>query len=86
MLELVYRKVIEDGLEENADNEDGLEENADDGSISLPDYDYLWHGSVGGDGAICGAECTVEYGTIQPPDEDQIRRIVAEVRERLAKD
>jgi hypothetical protein len=68
ILELVYREVIEDdleenaddedGVEENADDEDGVEENADDGSNSLPDYDYLWHGSAGADGAISGGEWT----------------------------
>jgi hypothetical protein len=66
--------------------EDCLEEDPEKQEVSPPDYDYLWHGALGPDGAIHGAECTKEYGTIQPPNEDHIRRIVADIRKSLSND
>jgi hypothetical protein len=74
ILELIYEQAIEESLEEDPDEE-----------AAFPfRYDYLWHGSLGKDGAVNGSECTEEYGSIKPPDEAKVRRIVAKVKKKLA--
>jgi hypothetical protein len=74
ILELIYEQAIEESLE------DGLDEEA-----AFPfRYDYLWHGSLGKYGAVNGCECTQEYGSIKPPDEAKVRRILAKVKNKLA--
>jgi hypothetical protein len=74
ILELIYEQAIEESLEDDPDEE---------AAFSFR-YDYLWHGSLGTDGGVIGGECTEEYGSIKPPDEAEVRRIVAKVKKKLA--
>jgi hypothetical protein len=74
VLELVYEGAIKDYLAEDPDQE------------TFPHrYDYLWYGSLC-NGAIHGAECTERYGSIQPPSDEQVRRIVAQIRKQLGEE
>jgi hypothetical protein len=69
LLEFVYKDVIEEALEFDLDLED----------VSLPEYDYLWSGSLREDGGVIGSE----FGGVKPLSEDQVERMVAEAKQKM---